>query len=155
MGDLRRERDTALKKLRHAFHSCANPDDPCDTECCERAWAYEEARKARIERDASEAKFKGLEELVKRQRPALNNLLAIIHRDGGHHTEAVGIEQSVKDAHERWAGLQALREAALGVGHKGDCPAIERLQSDRVTMAASGPCNCWLGPLKEALDGNA
>lgn len=28
----------------------------------------------------------------------LKNLLAIIHGDGGHHTEWVGIEQSVKDA---------------------------------------------------------
>jgi len=26
------------------------------------------------------------------------DLLATIHRDGGHHTEAVGVEQSVKDA---------------------------------------------------------
>ena len=26
------------------------------------------------------------------------DLLATIHRDGGHHTEAVGLEQSVKDA---------------------------------------------------------
>ena len=26
------------------------------------------------------------------------DLLATIHRDGGHHTESVGFEQSVKDA---------------------------------------------------------
>lgn len=28
----------------------------------------------------------------------LRDLLAVIHCDGGHHTEAVGIEQSIKDA---------------------------------------------------------
>jgi hypothetical protein len=36
----------------------------------------------------------------------LHNLLAIIHRDGGQHTQEVGVEQSVKDAHQVWAGLQ-------------------------------------------------
>ena len=35
----------------------------------------------------------------------LLNLLAVIHRDGGHHTAAVGLEKSVKDAHERWGQL--------------------------------------------------
>lgn len=33
-------------------------------------------------------------------RDLLLNLLAVVHRDGGHHTEAVGVEQSVKDAVE-------------------------------------------------------
>ena len=34
----------------------------------------------------------------KREDQPLRDLLAIIHCDGGHHTEAVGIEQSIKDA---------------------------------------------------------
>lgn len=37
---------------------------------------------------------------------ALRDLLARIHRDGGHHTDAVGLAQSVKDAESivcRWA----------------------------------------------------
>jgi hypothetical protein len=29
----------------------------------------------------------------------LLNLLAVIHRDGGHHTSEVGVEQSVEDAY--------------------------------------------------------
>ena len=36
----------------------------------------------------------------------LRELLAIIHRDGGHHTDKVGIEQSVNDAHQVWAKLR-------------------------------------------------
>jgi hypothetical protein len=32
---------------------------------------------------------------------ALKNLLAVIHGDGGHHTEWVGILQSCKDAMEK------------------------------------------------------
>ena len=43
---------------------------------------------------------------------ALNNLLAIIHRDGGHHTGNVGINTSVKDAHLVWAELITRAEKA-------------------------------------------
>ena len=35
----------------------------------------------------------------------LGNILAIIHGDGGHHTADVGIDQSVNDAHIKWASL--------------------------------------------------
>jgi hypothetical protein len=35
-------------------------------------------------------------------RRQFRDLLALIHCDGGHHTEAVGIEQSVEDAEEVW-----------------------------------------------------
>lgn len=40
----------------------------------------------------------------------LGDILAIIHRDGGHHTADVGIEQSVKDAHIKWANLMTENE---------------------------------------------
>jgi hypothetical protein len=33
---------------------------------------------------------------------ALRGLLAVIHRDGGHHTAFAGTTQSVKDAHAAW-----------------------------------------------------
>ena len=36
---------------------------------------------------------------------AAKNLLARIHRDGGHHTEAVGVINSITDAHEKWSEL--------------------------------------------------
>ena len=32
----------------------------------------------------------------------LKELLAVIHRDGGHHTEKVGFAQSVEDACAEW-----------------------------------------------------
>lgn len=44
-------------------------------------------------------------------RLAAKNLLAVIHRDGGHHTEAVGIEQSFKDAEKICADNLQLRES--------------------------------------------
>jgi len=54
----------------------------------------------------------------------LRELLAIIHRDGGHYTFEHGIEKSVADAHQKWAetiaqlealnkGVAAVREAFL------------------------------------------
>ncbi len=36
----------------------------------------------------------------------LKNLLAVIHRDGGEHTDQVGVTQSVVDAIEVWAALR-------------------------------------------------
>ena len=41
-----------------------------------------------------------IEEISERM---LKNLLAVLHRDGGHHTAEVGLTQSVEDAIERWA----------------------------------------------------
>ncbi len=45
----------------------------------------------------------------------LGDLLAIIHRDGGHHTEAHGVAKSVDDAHRIWAELTRDLEAAAVV----------------------------------------
>jgi hypothetical protein len=47
---------------------------------------------------------------TERSAQPLIDLLAIIHRDGGHHTAAVGVDQSVKDACERWGQLIAEAE---------------------------------------------
>lgn len=43
---------------------------------------------------------------LKAQRDKLLDLLAIIHRDGGHYTEEVGIDLSIEHAHKIWAKLQ-------------------------------------------------
>jgi len=48
---------------------------------------------------------------------AIGNLLARIHRDGGHHTERVGLEQSCKDAEARAAKSEKLAHLAL-LAHK-------------------------------------
>lgn len=55
-------------------------------------------------------------ELLRRERDesrqALGDLLAIIHRDGGHHTAFAGMSQSVTDAHAAWgATMRELDEA--------------------------------------------
>jgi hypothetical protein len=50
----------------------------------------------------------------KREDQPLRDLLAVIHCDGGHHTEAVGIEQSIKDALTAVCVLKGkLAEAAM------------------------------------------
>ena len=66
-----------------------------------------------------ERRAKAAERELEAVKSHLLNLLAVIHRDGGHHTDAMGIEQSVQDAKkvsvERIAALERekmLREAA-------------------------------------------
>lgn len=39
-------------------------------------------------------------------RESLGSLLAVIHRDGGHHTSEVGVEQSAEDAEGVWVKRQ-------------------------------------------------
>lgn len=43
---------------------------------------------------------------------ALGNLLAVLHRDGGHRLAEVGAEQAVREAHERWADVVRRADAA-------------------------------------------
>jgi len=40
-------------------------------------------------------------EALQVERHHLGELLAVIHRDGGHHTARVGLEASLRDAHDR------------------------------------------------------
>lgn len=60
------------------------------------------------QQDAVDAEWERAEKAER----ALGSLLAIIHRDGGHHQARVGAEQAVKDAHERWGRLIALADRA-------------------------------------------
>ena len=41
-------------------------------------------------------------DLIESQDQQLGNLLAVIHGDGGHHTDDVGEQQSLQDAEARW-----------------------------------------------------
>jgi hypothetical protein len=41
----------------------------------------------------------------------LRNLLARIHRDGGHYVEEHGLDKAVEDAHQVWADLRLQEEA--------------------------------------------
>lgn len=54
------------------------------------------------------------------------NLLARIHRDGGHHTEAVGFKQSCLDAEQEWLALrQRVEELERDICHS-DAHLMER-----------------------------
>jgi hypothetical protein len=61
---------------------------------------------------------------------SLGNLLAIIHRDGGHHTGRVGYRQSVDDAHKIWAGLMTRIEALERELAEARDPALRALNGD-------------------------
>lgn len=43
----------------------------------------------------------------------LKNLLAVIHRDGGHYTEEHGIEKSIKEARNKVRHLQMVLDGNL------------------------------------------
>jgi hypothetical protein len=72
-----------------------HPDDSPPVPCA-RKYALSECRAASGE--------------PKRNQP-LRDLLAVIHCDGGHHTEAVGLDQSIKDAQAAVCELK--RELAM------------------------------------------
>jgi len=63
----------------------------------------------------------------KRKDQSLRDLLAIIHCDGGHHTEAVGIERSIKDAQDAVCALKVRLALAE--------PKREPLSDERIDAA--------------------
>ena len=86
---------------------------------------------------------------LKEENKELLNLLAIIHRDGGHHTEEVGIKQSINDAHKVWAGLRENDynlQAQVGVLVEG----IEELMV--VILDDFGKSSSWYWRLKKLVD---
>ena len=66
----------------------------------------------------------------------LNDLLAIIHRDGGDYTAEHGVEKSLADAHEKWGRLV----------NKGGM-AEELAKALRKLRDVEAPvCTCWRVP---------
>ena len=64
-------------------------------------------------------------------RHALHEILAVIHRDGGHYTGKHGIAKSVEDAHAAWAAM--MRE-------------MDKLRAERRQLRARlVECRPWVG----------
>ena len=68
------------------YDMCAKTKSDCDCECC----TSQERVEQRADNNASG-------EIAER---LLRDLLAVIHRDGGHYTHDNGLEKSTKDAME-------------------------------------------------------
>jgi DNA repair exonuclease SbcCD ATPase subunit len=129
---LRRERDEAraeLKKSEDDFQSVFNSRDEVIKErerarqACNAYW-HDLMRIASLcEQTADEYPLKAVERTIKQfqevikqrdeARRDLGEILAIIHRDGGHYTGEHGISKSVADAHATWAAMVAERDALL------------------------------------------
>ena len=64
----------------------------------------------------SDACWRMEQEVIVRERDEarrdLGEILAVIHRDGGHHTGEHGVSQSVADAHATWAAVVRERDEA-------------------------------------------
>ncbi len=88
------------------------------------------------------ARFLATIHKLQADRNAIRGILAVIHRDGGHHTEKVGYRRSVEDAHQIWGDLQTaisdataerdrlrgaleyIRDDLLPYGCEHDIPAV-------------------------------
>lgn len=68
--------------------------------------------------DATTAKLSSETAAREKAERRLGDLLAIIHRDGGHYTNAHGVAKSVEDAHLVWADLTRKLEAASLATHR-------------------------------------
>lgn len=80
----------------------------------------------------------------------LLNLLAIIHGDGGHHTEEVGIVQSVKDAHQTWGQLMLQVEELEGV--LAELLEVARLRGDNSLPHPDQDPKSWSARMQTAWD---
>lgn len=62
---------------------------------------------------------------------SLRDLLAVIRRDGGHHTAEVGVKQSVEDAHQIWAAQQTeIADLRVQLAQRIDPKAMLRWDDD-------------------------
>ena len=102
---LTKERDAARKSFEEAIESLEESEHEMHLrvragydKTVADSWR---AKVAEIERERDEA------------RRNLGEILAVIHRDGGHHTGEFGVSQSVADAHATWAAVVRERDEAL------------------------------------------
>lgn len=71
-------------------------------------------------------------------RKYLLDLLAVVHRDGGHHTEAVGTRQSVVDAELAFYAQRQRAEAA-----EAEREALRKVDDAMVERACIAWCGAW------------
>ena len=78
----------------------------------------------------------------------LPGLLAVIHRDGGHHTDSVGLDDSIDDAHAAVAELRDRAERAEA-GPRGMSP--RQIREFDAALAETGRLLAELATTREAL----
>jgi hypothetical protein len=70
--------------------------------------------------------------------PLLLNLLARIHRDGGHYTSEHGLDKSTEDAEKIVVGMNALLSSDAGrdyIPRESVKPLVEALESAHASLA--------------------
>lgn len=99
IAELRAERDHLASRYDAVVRE---QSEHCKDCCCARSW---EAL------GITKYTGKSIPEHIEELRQRGGDVLAVIHGDGGHHTEAVGFDQSCTDAVARWYGLIAENNA--------------------------------------------
>ena len=125
----------------------------------EKVYLYDRAEMLKRQRDTAEEerdgwKLRAMQSEQQRQaaRKYLLDLLAVVHGDGGHHTEAVGTRQSVVDAELAFYALRQRAEAAEAErynvssqlwdcmnereGLRAECDALRQVDDAMVERAA-------------------
>ncbi|MBK8260179.1 MAG: hypothetical protein IPK80_02445 [Nannocystis sp.] len=95
-------------------------------------------------KNAAIASVRSLRERAETAERERDNLLAIIHRDGGHHTGEHGVSQSVADAHATWAAVVRERDAATERAEKAERERDEaraRIEAAGNVVSDNG-CDC-------------
>ena len=93
IAELRAERDHLASRYDAVVRE---QSEHCKDCCCARSW---EAL------GITKYTGKSIPEHIEELRQRCGDVLAVIHGDGGHHTDAVGFDRSCADAVERWYGL--------------------------------------------------
>lgn len=93
IAELRAERDHLASRYDAVVRE---QSEHCKDCCCARSW---EAL------GITKYTGKSIPEHIEELRQRGGDVLAVIHGDGGHHTDAVGFDRSCADAVERWYGL--------------------------------------------------
>lgn len=146
IAELRAERDHLASRYDAVVRE---QSEHCKDCCCARSW---EAL------GITKYTGKSIPEHIEELRQRGGDVLAVIHGDGGHHTDAVGFDRSCADAVERWYGLiienDALRaraeaaEKAIKEHNDGCVAACEARQRGDYGQ----DCSAWTDRKKRCLD---
>lgn len=72
----------------------------------------------------------------------LADLLARIHRDGGHHTAEHGLEKSIKDAHLIVADLHGDKQTAHDAARREAAEILKKMRADAVVSKYVHSSDC-------------
>lgn len=136
IAELRAERDHLASRYDAVVRE---QSEHCKDCCCARSWAA---------LGITKYTGKSIPEHIEELRQRCGDVLAVIHGDGGHHTDAVGFDRSCADAVERWYGLIIENDALRAKLEAAEKDAARYRWIRQSTADIEGPAAYapWCGP---------